>query len=45
MNMRHGPGMIAVLAFGSFFAQPPWARTWPKLIREGKDLLAKDQAF
>jgi hypothetical protein len=41
MNMRQLSRIVALLAMALFSAQPLWARTCPKLIKEGKDLLAK----
>jgi hypothetical protein len=39
-GMKRFAGIIAV-ALSLFSAQPLWARTCPKLIKEGKDVLAK----
>lgn len=33
--------IIAALLMAVIFVQPIWARTCPKFIKEGKDLLAK----
>lgn len=38
--MRRVGSLLGVISLLLLFVQPVWARTCPKLIKEGKDLLA-----
>ncbi len=38
--MRRVGSLLGVISLLLLFVQPAWARTCPKLIKEGKDLLA-----
>ena len=39
--MKHLSMAMLAASLAIFLAQPVWARTCPKLIKEGQDLLAK----